>query len=73
MNTKLILIDGMPGSGKSTTGYFISERLNELQIPNRFYHELEENHPLRIYDRQFTSFTDLEESEWFSAKGRAAF
>lgn len=33
MNTKLILIDGMPGSGKSTTGSFISERLNELQIP----------------------------------------
>ncbi|GIO91099.1 hypothetical protein [Paenibacillus lactis] len=73
MNTKLILIDGMPGSGKSTTGYFISERLNELQIPNRFYHELEDNHPLRIYDRQFTSFTDIEESEWFSAKVEQLF
>ncbi|MFD1176655.1 hypothetical protein ACFQ3W_10125 [Paenibacillus puldeungensis] len=73
MNTKLILIDGMPGSGKSTTGSFISEKLNELYISNRFYHELEENHPLRIYDRQFTSFTDTEEAEWFSTKVEQLF
>ncbi|WP_211748662.1 hypothetical protein [Paenibacillus sp. Marseille-Q4541] len=73
MKTKLILIDGMPGSGKSTTGSFISERLNDLDIPNRFYHELEENHPLRIYDRQFTSFADLEEAEWFSTKVEQLF
>ena len=73
MKTRLILIDGMPGSGKSTTGSLISERLNELNIPNRFYHELEDNHPLRIYDKQFTTFTNLEEAEWFTAKVEQLF
>ncbi|QJD83285.1 hypothetical protein [Cohnella herbarum] len=73
MKTKLIIIDGIPGSGKSTTGSFISERLNESKIPNRFYHELEDNHPLRIYDKQFNSFTILEEAEWFAAKVEQLF
>jgi thymidylate kinase len=73
MKTKIILIDGMPGSGKSTTGNLISERLNERNIPNKFYHELDENHPLRIYDRQFTSFAVTEEAEWFKEKVRQLF
>lgn len=73
MKTRLIVIDGMPGSGKSTTGSFISERLNELNISNRFYHELDDNHPLRIYDKQFTSFNIFEEAEWFTAKVEQLF
>jgi thymidylate kinase len=73
MNTKLILIDGMPGSGKSTTGKLISERLNEFNISNRFFHEQDDKHPLRIYDRQFTSFTISEEEEWFVAKVKQLF
>ncbi|OZB96144.1 hypothetical protein [Paenibacillus sp. XY044] len=73
MKTRLILIDGMPGSGKSTTGSFISERLNERNVLNRFYHELEDNHPLRIYDKQFTSFTNLEEAESFTARVEQLF
>jgi thymidylate kinase len=72
-NTKLILVDGMPGSGKSTTGKIIQERLEQQSIPARFYHELEENHPLRIYDRKFTSFTIAEEAEWFEAKVKELF
>lgn len=73
MNTKLILIDGMPGSGKSTTGKWISELLSQSNIANRFYHELDDNHPLRIYDRKFTSFTVAEEAEWFAAKVKQLF
>jgi thymidylate kinase len=73
MDTKLILVEGMPGSGKSTTGKWISERLSEWSIPNHFYHELAENHPLRIYDRQFTSFAITEEAEWFIAKVKQLF
>lgn len=73
MKSRLILIDGMPGSGKTTTGRFINERLNGLGIPNRFYHELEDNHPLRIYDKEFTTFSKLEEAEWFSAKVEQLF
>lgn len=73
MNTKLILIDGMPGSGKSTTGNWISELLSESSIAHRFYHELDDNHPLRIYDRKFTTFTVAEEAEWFAAKVKQLF
>lgn len=73
MNTRLILIDGMPGSGKSTTGKWISEILNASSIPNRFYHELDDNHPLRIYERRFSSFTVIEEAEWFTAKVKQLF
>jgi thymidylate kinase len=73
LNTQLILINGMPGSGKSTTGEYIRDQLNNLRIPNQFYHELAENHPLRIYDRQFTSFTITEEAEWFVDKVKQLF
>lgn len=73
MRTRLIIIDGMPGSGKSTAGRMISERLNDLRIPNKFYHELDDNHPLRIYDKEFTSFANLDEAEWFTAKVEQIF
>lgn len=73
MKTKLIIIDGMPGSGKSTTGVLLQDKLNELGIRNKFYHELVDNHPLRIYDRQFTSFTKIEEAEWFIEKVKELF
>ncbi|MDR6723641.1 hypothetical protein J2W91_002103 [Paenibacillus amylolyticus] len=73
MNSRLILIDGMPGSGKSTTGLAIHEQLNEQKIANVFYHELDDHHPLRIYDRQFTSFSIVEEAEWFIAKVEQLF
>jgi hypothetical protein len=73
LHTKLILIDGIPGSGKSTTGKMLADKLDNLRISNRFYHELEENHPLRIYDKQFTSFTIEEEAEWFAAKVKKLF
>lgn len=73
MNSRLILIDGMPGSGKSTAGLAIHEQLNNLIIANVFYHELDDHHPLRIYDRQFTSFSIVEEAEWFIAKVEQLF
>lgn len=73
MNSRLILIDGMPGSGKSTAGLAIHEQLNKLNIANVFYHELDDHHPLRIYDRQFTSFSIVEEAEWFISKVEKLF
>lgn len=73
MKTKLIIIDGIPGSGKSTTGIMIKDKLDDLYIPNRLFHELEENHPLRIYDKQFTSFTIMEEALWFVTKVKQLF
>ena len=63
----------MPGSGKSTSGQMIVEQLSERNISHRFYHELDDNHPLRIYDKEFTSFTIKEEAEWFTAKVKQLF
>lgn len=73
MPIKLIIVDGIPGSGKSTTGSMLQARLEELRIPSRFIHELEDHHPLRIYDRQFTSFKIEEEADWFAAKVKQLF
>ncbi|WP_046227490.1 P-loop NTPase family protein [Paenibacillus dauci] len=73
MKSKLILIEVMPGSGKSTTGQLINSELTKINIPNRFYHELEDNHPLRIYEKLFTSLTIQEEADWFSMKVQELF
>lgn len=73
MKSRLVLIDGMPGSGKSTFGKVIGAKLNKMNIQNRLYHELEENHPLRIYDKTFTSFTIQDEAEWFTTKVEQLF
>ncbi|TLS52200.1 hypothetical protein FE782_09485 [Paenibacillus antri] len=73
VDTRLIIIDGMPGSGKSTTGQLIADKLDLGNVQNTFIHELAENHPLRIYDRQFTSFALKDEANWFSTKVKQLF
>jgi hypothetical protein len=51
-NTRFIFVEGIMGSGKSTTADFLTEHLRHLQIPARFLAEgptIEEPvHPLRI-------------------------
>jgi len=63
--TKIIIVDGIPGSGKSTLAENIAKMLSDLNYSNRFYYEMEKNHPLFIYERKFTSFTDQEEANYF--------
>ena len=48
--TKLILIEGIPGSGKSTTAEMVEQVLNILQIPAELYLEGNLDHPAD-YDR----------------------
>ncbi|AJS59316.1 hypothetical protein [Paenibacillus sp. IHBB 10380] len=62
---KLIIVDGIPGSGKSILSEMISKELTKQEINNIFYHELTENHPLFIYERKFTTFKDEEEAEYY--------
>lgn len=47
--TRLIILDGIPGTGKTTGGEAIAKELSELGLPCQFYAELADNHPLRIY------------------------
>jgi hypothetical protein len=50
LNTKLILIEGLPGSGKSTTAQFISHCLTKSGIDNRWWYEEEKGHPVYVFD-----------------------
>jgi len=62
---KLIIVDGIPGSGKSTLSEMISNELSKQEIKNIFYHELTKNHPLFIHERKFTTFKDQGEAEYY--------
>ncbi|MFP4164442.1 MAG: hypothetical protein ACLFQB_11205 [Chitinispirillaceae bacterium] len=46
MNTKLVLIDGIPGTGKSSTAQYIHLNLLRGGIANKWHHEEESGHPL---------------------------
>jgi len=46
IETKLILIDGIPGAGKSITAQFIARQLEKNGIKTRIYNETDNNHPL---------------------------
>jgi nucleoside-triphosphatase THEP1 len=64
-NKRLIIVEGMPGSGKSTTATYISKILTERKISNRCILELEERHPLLLHGMKFTSFQIEQESNLF--------
>lgn len=47
--TKLILVDGLPGSGKSTTAQFIALQLERNHIAAEWFYELERLHPIHAF------------------------
>lgn len=47
---KLIFLEGIPGSAKSTTAQFISHNLSESNIPHKWWYEEEKGHPVYAYD-----------------------
>ncbi|MCP4706762.1 MAG: hypothetical protein GY865_19365 [candidate division Zixibacteria bacterium] len=49
IDTKLILIEGMAGSGKSTTGQKLLDVHSINNIRPEFYHEFSNNHPIINY------------------------
>ncbi|MBN2834348.1 MAG: hypothetical protein JXR48_05215 [Candidatus Delongbacteria bacterium] len=46
VDTKLIIIDGMTGAGKSTTAHYIARQLLKNGLKVKWYHEEEHEHPL---------------------------
>jgi hypothetical protein len=48
LGTRLIFVDGLPGSGKSTTAERIATDLAERGIPRRLLREREIDHPLNV-------------------------
>ncbi len=43
---KLILVEGLPGSGKSTTAQWLYHSFCQSEIPSQWFYELSGNHPL---------------------------
>ena len=54
IKTKLILVDGISGSGKSTTAHFIHRQIEKNGIKVKWFYEQEDNHPLLLVDKKFT-------------------
>jgi len=46
--TGLIFVDGLPGSGKSTTAEYVAGKLGQRGIPCRLLREREPEHPLNV-------------------------
>jgi thymidylate kinase len=45
----LVLLEGVPGSGKSTMGQFLAGELSAQGIPHRWWYEEEKAHPLYVF------------------------
>lgn len=48
INTKLILVDEIPGTGKSTVAHFIARQLEKNGIKAKWFHEADNEHPLGV-------------------------
>ncbi|WP_308637492.1 P-loop NTPase family protein [Paenibacillus silvisoli] len=66
MQKRFIIIDGMPGSGKTTTAMRITEKLTALGLSARCFLEQEEAHPLMITDVEFGDLSSEEAAERYS-------
>jgi hypothetical protein len=68
MKTKLILVEGLPGSGKSTTAGLIHEILTENQVAAELYMEGNLNHPADYEGVAY--FTEKEFDELLAVSGK---
>lgn len=60
MDSKLVLVEGNPGSGKSSTSQFIYDQLRQNGITSRWHHEEELPHPVAP-NKNIDDFGSLEE------------
>ncbi|CAG7644342.1 hypothetical protein ACFQI7_09620 [Paenibacillus allorhizosphaerae] len=64
-NKRLVIIEGMPGSGKTTYATMISHKLTSWEVPHRCILEQEKHHPLMIPEYKFTSLADDGQADVF--------
>ncbi|MDA3887049.1 MAG: hypothetical protein PF638_15795 [Candidatus Delongbacteria bacterium] len=63
INTKLILVDGLPGSGKSTIAHFLARQMELNDIKVKWIYETIDDHPLEYHVKEFKLETFLDEFE----------
>ncbi|NOR44294.1 MAG: hypothetical protein GQ534_01815 [Candidatus Delongbacteria bacterium] len=51
LNTKIILVDGITGSGKSTASHYITRQMKKNGIKVKWFHEGEKDNPLLSIER----------------------
>ena len=61
INTKLILVDGITGSGKSTTSHYILRQLEKNGIKAKWHPEVENDHPFHV---RIEGGDKITEAEW---------
>ncbi|QDT46515.1 hypothetical protein Pan258_05340 [Symmachiella dynata] len=66
---RIILVDGMPGTGKSTLAQFIYRQLRSGGQPVKWYHEESATHPVRLFyephrHRSWSNYCDEVVSSW---------
>lgn len=59
-NTRLILVEGLPGTGKSTNAYFLFRQLEGSGKKVRWFHEVARPHPVLFYDEACLPYKDYE-------------
>jgi hypothetical protein len=70
-NTKLILIEGFPGAGKTTTTLHIGNVLQQQGIPCRWYLEEDDPHPIACLDYEIKGLPQKMGPLWLSFVDRA--
>ncbi|WP_419887893.1 hypothetical protein ACN6MT_21055 [Neobacillus niacini] len=61
MNTQLILLEGLPGSGKSTNSRIIMSHLDQLGKKVRWFHEVARPHPTLFFHEANLTLYEYEE------------
>jgi hypothetical protein len=56
LETKLILLDGLPGAGKSTQGKWLESELTTRGFHAHWYPEAERDHPIHFFDFYVDNF-----------------
>ncbi|WP_042161214.1 hypothetical protein [Paenibacillus gorillae] len=68
MSNRIIIVDGMPGSGKSTTAEFIAGKLNAMNIDHILFLETSPDNPLFINTPAIDSLSTDEQADEFTTK-----